>query len=141
MEDQGMGRSAEAKWGRGLTVWLLIMAIETVHGIARSWFLVPAVGQAEADMIGWPIGAAIVLGTALAGIGWTKISGRRDLLVLGALWAVLTLAFELLIGALRGLDALALANAVNPVAGGTIAYSMAVMLFAPAIAARIRAWF
>jgi hypothetical protein len=136
--------SAPAKAGakaiamfRGLMVWLLIVILETVHGILREMFLVPHVGAQAASRIGWPVGLAIVLFTAWLMIRWTGLRGTGTLLRLGALWALLTLTFEIGIGLLRGFDGPRLWAELNPFSGGLILLSLAVMFFAPLLAARL----
>ena len=124
---------------RGLFVWLLIMLVETVHGILRGWLLVPLVGETAAGRIGWPVGFIIVMATGLMTIRWTGLTRKRDLLQLGVLWAGLTFAFEVMIGVLRGLGTVDILAAINPLAGGLMPYSLAVMLLAPLAAARLRA--
>ena len=123
--------------GRGLLVFLSIMAAETVHGVLRGLFLVPRVGQDMAAWLGWPVGMLIVLLISTLAIGWTGIRTRGGLLRLGALWAVLTIAFEVMIGLLRGMGAAEVLQAFNPLAG-TILYSAAAMFLAPLAAARLR---
>lgn len=113
------------------------MAAETVHGVLRGLFLVPRVGEEMASWLGWPVGMGIVLLISYLSIGWTGLRARKELLRLGAVWAVLTVAFEVMIGSLRGMGAAELLAALNPLTG-TIAYSAAVMLFVPLIAARLR---
>lgn len=123
---------------RGLAVWLLIMVIETVHGILRGLLLVPRVSEEAASRIGWPIGMALVLVVSLLAIRWTKVSGTRNLLALGAVWTVLTIGFEIMIGMLRGMAPAAVLAELNP-ASGLMLYSAAVMLLAPLAASCIRA--
>jgi hypothetical protein len=122
---------------RGLLVFLGIMAVETVHGVLRGLFLVPRVGEDMASWLGWPAGMVIVLLISTLAIGWTGIRTRSGLLRLGAVWAVLTIAFEVMIGFLRGMGAAEVLAAFNPLAG-TILYSAAVMFLAPLAAARLR---
>jgi hypothetical protein len=122
---------------RGLLVFLGIMAVETVHGVLRGLFLVPRVGEDMASWLGWPAGMVIVLLISTLAIGWTGIRTRSALLRLGAVWAVLTIAFEVMIGFLRGMGAAEVLAAFNPLAG-TILYSAAVMFLAPLAAARLR---
>jgi hypothetical protein len=121
---------------RGLLIWMLIMLVETIHGVLRALLLVPRVGPEAAERIGWPVGAVLVIAIATLTIRWTRLSGA-GLLRLGAAWAVLTVLFELAIGWLRGLDAQALLAALGPWSG-SIAWSAALMLAAPFIAARLR---
>ena len=123
---------------RGFLLWLLIMAVETLHGILRGMFLVPRLGEDTAGKIGLALGSFIVLLLSVLLIRWTRQSGIARLLRLGFLWALLTFAFEIAIGLLRGLDAGQLWAEINPLAGGTMVYSLAVMLLAPLIAAHLR---
>ena len=123
---------------RGFLLWLLIMAVETLHGILRGVFLVPRLGEETAGKIGLALGSFIVLLLSVLLIRWTRQSGNAALLRLGALWTLLTFVFEIAIGLLRGLDAGQLRTEINPLAGGTMVYSLAVMLLAPLIAAHLR---
>ena len=123
---------------RGLLIWLVIMAAETVHGILRGLFIVPSVGEATASRIGWPVGMTLVLALTLLFIPWSGLRRRRDLLWLGAAWAVLTALFEIGIGLLRGFDAERISAEADPAAGGLMLPSLIVMLFAPLVCARLR---
>lgn len=122
---------------RGLLIWLLIMAIETAHGMLRASWLVPHVGPEAAARIGWPAGALIVLGVALLAIRWTRLRTAPELLALGAAWAALTALFELAVGLLQGLDGPGLAATLSPWTG-SIPWSAALMLVAPLLAVRLR---
>jgi hypothetical protein len=124
---------------RGVAVWVLIMLIETLHGVLRGLFLAPHVGEETASRIGWPVGLALVFLVSLLTIRWTGITGASSLLRLGAVWALLTVGFELLIGVLRGLDHGQLLAALDP-RTGSIPYSAIVMFLAPLMADRFRRW-
>jgi hypothetical protein len=122
---------------RGLLVFVLIMAVETVHGVLRGLFLVPRLGEDMAARIGWPVGLFLVLLIAWATIRWIGPRDRRSLFGLGALWAVLTIAFEVMIGILRGMAMPEIMAELHPLTG-TIPYSAGVMFIAPWAAARLR---
>lgn len=79
---------------RTLLVWLLMMAIETIHGVLRNRFLAPLVGDFRARQIGVFIGSALILGIAVLLIGWIRPNSVRSLLAIGAMWLVLTLALS-----------------------------------------------
>jgi hypothetical protein len=87
--------------------------------------------------VGWPVAAVRVLVISVLLIRWTGIRGTAPLLRLGAAWAVLTVGFELLVGVLRGLDGQALLAAFDP-RSGTVAWSAALMLLTPLLAAWLR---
>lgn len=123
---------------RGLAVWLVIMLVETLHGLLRGLLLVPRVGEDMAGRIGWPIGLVIVLGISIALAPWMATRDTSALLRLGGLWALLTLVFEITIGLLRGFDVPHMLAELNPLAGGLAIYSLAVMFLAPLLAARLR---
>ncbi len=123
--------------GRGLLIWLVIMLVETLHGVLRGALVVPRIGTAAAERVGWPVAAVLVLVIAALLIRWTGIRGTPALLRLGAAWAVLTVGFEFLVGILRGLDGQALLAALDP-RSGTVAWSAVLMLLAPLLAARLR---
>lgn len=123
---------------RGLAVWLVIMLVETLHGLLRGLLLVPRVGEDMAGRIGWPIGLVIVLGISIALAPWMATRDTSALLRLGGLWALLTLVFEITIGLLRGFDVPHMLAEFNPLAGGLAIYSLAVMFLAPLLAARLR---
>jgi hypothetical protein len=62
-------------------VWLLIMALETMHGVLRNRFLTPVVGDFRARQIGALAGSLLVLGTVLLLIRWIRPDSFRALLL------------------------------------------------------------
>ncbi|NJM30326.1 MAG: hypothetical protein HC855_09680 [Rhizobiales bacterium] len=123
---------------RGVGLWLVIMALETVHGVLRGLFLVPAVGEAAAGQAGLIVGSAIVLLATFIFIGWTGLRSTAGLIKLGAIWALLTLLFEIGIGLSRGFDWMRIWEEIDPCQGGTMLLSVAIMFLAPMAAARLR---
>jgi hypothetical protein len=124
--------------GRAVLVWLLMMAIETIHGVLRNRFLAPLVGDLRARQIGVFIGAALILGIAVLLIGWIRPSSVRSLLGIGAMWLGLTLAFEFGLGRALGRPWNALLADYDLTRGGFLSIGMVVLALSPWIAARIR---
>ena len=122
--------------GRALLVWLLMMAVETIHGVLRSRFLVPAIGAVGAGQIGVLIGSALILGIAILTIGWIHPVSERALLTIGALWLVLTLAFEFGLGHALGRSWGALLADYDLGRGGLLSIGMVVLALSPWIAAQ-----
>jgi hypothetical protein len=54
---------------RSLTIWLLIICAEILHGILRATLLVPIVGEFRSNQIGVFTGSAIIVGIAYLTIG------------------------------------------------------------------------
>jgi hypothetical protein len=130
-----------AFWGRALAAWALIAAAETVHGILRGWLLVPAVGEAAAQRIGFVLGCLIVLGLAAFTSRWLGAPAARHRWLVGALWAALMAGFEWLIGRARGFDAARIAAEFDPARGGLMAFGLLLMLVAPTLGAWLRGRF
>src|SRR5262245_41307021 len=87
---------------RAFAVWLLLMVVESVHGILRRIVLEPWIGDFSARQISVFTGAALILMVSYLFIDWIKPGTTRQLTLIGAMWAVLTLAFEIGIGRLAG---------------------------------------
>ena len=89
-------------WIRGLEVWLLIIIVESVHGTLRQLFLAPVIGDAEARRVAVFTGSALIFLVTWLTIRWIAMRNRSDLLKLGAIWVVLTAAFEFALGRALG---------------------------------------
>jgi len=124
--------------GRALLVWLLMMVIETIHGVLRNLLLVPLVGDLRARQFGVFIGSALILGIAVLLIDWIRPSSVRELLVIGAMWLALTLAFEFGLGHALGRPWNALLSDYDLTRGGLLSIGMVVLALSPWLAARIR---
>ena len=83
---------------RGIAVWLVIVAVEVVHGIARTLWLAPIGRRFQGQAIAVFTGSALILAVATLFIRWMKPGDIGGALVIGAVWLVLTLAFEVAFG-------------------------------------------
>ena len=124
--------------GRAVLVWLLMMAIETIHGVLRNLFLAPLVGDLRARQIGVFIGAALILSIAVLLLGWIRPNSVRSLLGIGAMWLALTLAFEFGLGRALGRPWDAMLADYDLTRGGLLSIGTVLLALSPWIAARIR---
>ena len=125
-------------WKRVLSVWILIIAVESVHGALRHLLLDPRIGVLKAQHIGVFIGLALVL---LISIATSRYIGPRDRLAwmrVGLLWAALTVAFEGVLGRVLGYSWERILADYDPAQGGLMALGLIGMVYCPRIAARIR---
>jgi hypothetical protein len=123
---------------RALVVWLVIILAETLHGVLRQLFLVPIVGDMRARQIGVLVGSLVILSIALAFSRWLGARSLREQLLVGSAWGALTLAFELALGAVLGLSPQRMLEDYDLSRGGFMALGLLFMLWAPALAARLR---
>ena len=125
-------------WGRAVAVWLLIAALETVHGIVRGLWLVPALGEAAAQRLGFAIGCVLVIAVAWATGRWLGAATRSAQWQAGALWLLLMLGFELAIGRARGFGWARIAAEFDPRHGGLMLFGLLLMFLAPRLGAWLR---
>jgi hypothetical protein len=83
---------------RALGVWLVILLLAMVNGSVRNALVAPRVGDQAAHLIATVVLSALVVLLVLWTIPWIGPASRGDALRIGAMWVVLTLAFEFLAG-------------------------------------------
>ena len=85
-------------WLRALAVWVVLMGVEVVHGILRTIFLAPIVGDFRSRQIGVFTGSLLILLIVSLSIRWIGVRNRKSQMVVGLIWLVLTLFFEIGLG-------------------------------------------
>ena len=124
---------------RCMLMWLALIVAEIAHGILRAILLVPLVGEFRSNQIGVFTGSGIILLIAYLSIRWIGATSRSDLLMVGAIWLALTVAFEVCFGLLVvGLPWERIASDYNLLNGGLMPLGLLVLFFSPMIAARLR---
>jgi hypothetical protein len=122
---------------RGVVVWALIMGIETVHGVLRTQFLLPLVGDLRARQISVFTGSLIILGIAFVFVRWLKGSTAADYLLVGAVWVIMTVILEIVIGRyVMQVTWDRIASDYDILHGGLMSMGLVVMLLAPLIMAK-----
>lgn len=125
-------------WTRALVTVAAIAAAETLHGIARTLWLAPVVGDHRARQIAVFTGSLLILAIATLAIRWVGPRTVARQLGVGGLWLVVMLGFELGLGRALGVSWTRLAADYDPRQGGLMLFGMAVLFLAPTLAARIR---
>lgn len=123
---------------KGIGVWLIIIFAETLHGTARTLWLAPLIGDLPARQVSFFTGGVLILAIAALFVRWLDAS-HSQLLKIGALWAILTLAFEIGLGRLiLGYSWERVLSDYNLSQGGLMAIGLVFLTFAPLIAAKLR---
>lgn len=124
---------------KAIAVWLLFIAAESLNGTIRELWLIPTLGNTQAHRIAFIIGSILVLTVATLSIRWLHASRITQLIQIGLLWVLLTLAFEIGLGRLvLGYSWERIAADYNIAQGGLMAFGLMLLLFAPLIAAKLR---
>ena len=124
---------------RASVVWLVIIGVETAHGILRTVLLVPVIGDFPARQVGVFTGSVLILGVAVLFIRWVRAGTNRRLLAVGLLWVVLTVLFEVGLGRrVIGLPWDRLLEDYDLTRGGVLGLGLLFMAVTPLLAARLR---
>ncbi len=124
---------------RSFLIWLVIIGVETVHGILRTLFLAPLMGDFPARRLSVFTGALLIFSVSYLSIHWLRAASTRQLLGLGCLWVALTLLFEIGLGRLvLNLPWARIAEDYDIRRGGLLGYGLLFMGLCPLVAARLR---
>lgn len=116
-----------------------MMGTEVVHGVLRTLFLAPIVGDFRARQICVFTDSVLILAIACVFINWIRADTHGRLLTIGVLWVGLTLFFEVGLGrVVAGYSWERIASDYNMWRGGLLPLGMAVMLLSPLIASKLR---
>ena len=126
-------------WRNAFAAWVLFILAESVQGLIRRLFVVPAIGDLAARQIGVLVGSTIALAVALLSIGRIGARTPAQQIGVGLLWVVLTASFELCLGAALGYSRERILSDYDLRRGGWMAFAMLFLLFTPFLAQRLRA--
>ncbi len=122
---------------KGIGVWLVIILAETLHGTARTLWLTPLIGDFPARQVSFFTGVGLILAIATFFVRWLHAS-HSQVLKIGALWAILTLAFEIGLGRfILGYSWERVLSDYNLSQGGLMAIGLVILTFAPLIAEKL----
>ncbi len=126
-------------WFRSITVWVLIIIAESIHGTLRELLLTPRLGDALARRVSIVTGMAIILTITLLTVRWIGAVRPGQLLAIGVVWSALTIAFEALLGVLVfGFTSDRLLAEYDVRRGGLMGFGILFMTFVPLLAAIMR---
>ena len=125
-------------WRRAIAVWLLILGVESINGTIRQLFIAPVIGDKLARQIGVFIGSGLILLISWLTVRWLGVKTQNEQLMVGALWAILIVIFEIGLGALLGYTRERLLSDYNLARGGLMGFGLLFLLFAPMLGAKLR---
>jgi hypothetical protein len=124
---------------RALAIWLILILAESVHGVVRTLFLTPVTGDFKARQIGVFIGSLLILTIAYFSVRWIRAKTTASLIVVGFVWLILTLIFEVCLGIfVMNLSRERILSDYNIAQGGFMPFGLVVLMFSPLIAAKLR---
>lgn len=83
---------------RAILVWCAILPVAIGNGALRDLLLADTLGAATARMVSGIVLCAVILAAATLTARWLEAASNRSRWLIGALWLLLTLGFELGVG-------------------------------------------
>ena len=123
---------------RAFFIWLVIVFLESLHGIIRTLFLAPLVGDFRARQIAVFSGTLLIFAVAYLFIRWMRAETVKQLFAVGTMWLILTFLFEVGLGSLLGYSRERIFEDYDLSRGGLMGFGLLFMLFAPLLAAKFR---
>ncbi len=124
---------------RTVLVWLLIIAVETIHGILRTLLLAPLVGDFAARQIAVFTGSLIIFIIAWLTVRWIRAESKGKLLLVGLIWGVLTVLFEVALGRwVLDLPWERIFEDYDVTRGGLLGLGLLFMALSPLLASKLR---
>lgn len=126
------------KIGRMLSVWLLIVLAETLHGVLRQLLLVEWLGDFKARQIGVVTGSLLILLITTLTIPWLHAPRPKQQFTIGLCWVVLMVVFEVSLGLFLHYPMARILEDYDLTQGGLMGAGLLVLLCAPYLASKVR---
>ena len=83
---------------RGVVVWFLLLLAAVFNGAVRQAWLVSALGEQAGHLVSTVMLSVLIFAVGWLMSGWLDMASASEAWLLGAIWLVLTIAFEFLGG-------------------------------------------
>lgn len=128
----------KALYLRSLRIWIIIIAVEGVHGFLRSVLIVPELGDFTSRQLGVLSGSLINFLITLLLIHRVNAFTPRQYLEVGVFWVVLTILFEVSLGLITGLSLDRIAEDYRIWSRGLMPLGLLALALSPLAAAKMR---
>lgn len=117
---------------RAISAWVLIILVESANGTFRTVLLVPRLGETEAHRVGFVTALGLIFAISAALADRLALRSVADHLAVGALWVMLTFAFEAMLALFVAQIGLTkFLSEYDPTQGGLMSFGMVFLLIAP----------
>jgi hypothetical protein len=124
---------------RSVAIWFVLIGAEIIHGIARTLWLVPIVGDFRSRQIGVVTGSMMNLAVAALFIRWIHPRRTVDAVIVGITWLALTVTFEVVFGrAVMQASWQRIGSDYDLVHGGLLPIGLLILALAPFMTAKVR---
>lgn len=83
---------------KAFLAWLVLMALAVLNGIFRQFVLLPNMGDLRAHQVSTVILCVVIFIYTWLVLRWWQLPARSSAWMVGIMWALLTVAFEFVLG-------------------------------------------
>ncbi len=124
---------------KAFVIWLIIILTETLHGMGRTIFLEPYLGDFQVRQISVFTGSFLILIIVIFSINWLKATKQTQLIIVGIFWLILTVSFEIILGRfILNYSWARITSDYQINQGGLLPFGLLFLLLSPLIATKIR---
>jgi hypothetical protein len=124
---------------RSAAIWFVLIGAEIIHGVARTLWLVPIVGDFRSRQIGVFTGSMMNLAVAALFIRWIHPTRIVDAVIVGITWLALTVTFEVAFGrVVMQASWQRIGSDYDLIHGGLLPIGLLILALAPFITAKVR---
>jgi hypothetical protein len=123
---------------KAVGIWGVILVVAVVNGTARQFLLAPHLSEQAAHQVSSVVLAGLILLVSVGLVPFFGTLATRQLVGIGLMWTLLTVAFEFALGLLTGRSWEYMLADYNLLAGRLWVVVLAAVFVAPMVAARVR---
>lgn len=125
---------------KAIVIWLAILGVAVANGALREAILIPYFGKVAGLALSGVLLSGLIIAIAFFTLPWVGVHRGLQLFGVGALWLMLTLAFEFLLGSLQDKSWPAMFEAYTFKDGNIWSVVLVITAAAPFIAVRLKGW-
>lgn len=85
-------------FGKALVIWLIMLVVAILNAGLRNAVITPRLGEPAGHVISTVTACAVFLVLMWFTLPWAGARGRRELVLIGVVWVILTVTFEFVAG-------------------------------------------
>lgn len=126
-------------WIKIFCLCLLLASVETLHGIARTIFVVPKIGNKRAKQYSVISGTLLAFAVCYIMVPWLDINVEYQLLLVGIVLAVFMASFDIILARfVVKLKWKIIINDFNPVKGNYLIFGLIVLIIIPYVVMKLK---
>jgi len=126
-------------WIKISSICLMLASVETLHGIARTIFIVPKIGNKRAKQYSVISGTLLAFAVCYIMVPWLDINVEYQLILIGLVLAVFMAVFDIVLARfVVKLKWEFIINDFNPAKGNYLIFGLILLIIIPCIVMKIK---